>query len=84
MALLLMALSSSTLLHYHRALTLGFSQQWYQREAWHAAEQRLMGHEMAGWRSTWQQQIGPAGCTLERAEVTGPLQRHAALARLRC
>ncbi|MEQ4514538.1 MAG: prepilin-type N-terminal cleavage/methylation domain-containing protein, partial [Pantoea agglomerans] len=26
-ALLLMALSSSTLLHYHRALALGFSQQ---------------------------------------------------------
>ncbi|SUB15247.1 Tfp pilus assembly protein PilV [Pantoea agglomerans] len=44
-ALLLMALSSSTLLHYHRALALGFSQQWYQREAWRVAEQQLMGHE---------------------------------------
>ncbi len=83
-ALLLMALSSSTLLHYHRALALGFSQQWYQREAWRVAEQRLAGHEVAGWKSTLQQQSGPSGCTLERAEVTGPYQRSATLTRLRC
>lgn len=83
-ALLLMALSSSTLLHYHRALALGFSQQWYQREAWRVAEQRLAGHEVAGWKSTLQQQSGPSGCTLERAEVTGPWQRRATLTRLRC
>lgn len=83
-ALLLMALSSSTLLHYHRALAVGFSQQWYQREAWRVAEQRLAGHEVTGWKSTLQQQSGPSGCTLERAEVTGPWQRSATLTRLRC
>jgi len=83
-ALLLMALSSSTLLHYHRALARGFSQQWYQREAWRVAEQRLAGHDVAGWQSTLQQQIGPLGCTLERADVTGPYQRRASLMRLRC
>lgn len=83
-ALLLMALSSSTLLHYHRALVLGFSQQWYQREAWRVAEQRLLGHEVAGWQTTLQQQGIAAGCTLDRADVTGPQQRTATLQRLRC
>ncbi|MCX2201809.1 prepilin-type N-terminal cleavage/methylation domain-containing protein [Pantoea agglomerans] len=83
-ALLLMALSSSTLLHYHRALALGFSQQWYQREAWRVAEQQLMGHESPGWTSILQQQSGPSGCTLDRADVTGPYQRRATLTRLRC
>lgn len=83
-ALLLMALSSSTLLHYHRALALGFSQQWYQREAWRVAEQGLAGHDVAGWTSTLQQQSGPSGCTLERADVKGPFQRNATLTRLRC
>lgn len=83
-ALLLMALSSSTLLHYHRALARGFSQQWAQQEAWYVAEQRLAGHEVAGWQSTLQQQPGPAGCMLERADVTGPFGRHASLSRLRC
>ncbi|MGK3141828.1 prepilin-type N-terminal cleavage/methylation domain-containing protein [Pantoea sp. C2G6] len=79
-----MALSSGTLLNYHRALALGFSQQWNQREAWRVAEQRLVGHETAGWRSTLQRQSLTSGCILERAEVTGPQQRHAALTRLRC
>ena len=83
-ALLLMALSSSTLLHYHRALAVGFSQQWYQREAWRVAEQRLAGHEVAGWKSTLQEQSSTSGCTLERADVTGPYQRSASLTRLRC
>ncbi|WP_312758419.1 prepilin-type N-terminal cleavage/methylation domain-containing protein [Pantoea brenneri] len=83
-ALLLMALSSSALLQYHRALTLGFSQQWNQREAWRVAEQRLIGHETPGWRATLQTRSGPAGCRLERADVLGPQQRSASLTRLRC
>lgn len=83
-ALLLMALSSSALLQYHRALTFGFSQQWNQREAWRVAEQRLIGHESAGWCTTLQIQNGPAGCRLERADVLGPQQRSASLTRLRC
>ncbi|MDH2068147.1 prepilin-type N-terminal cleavage/methylation domain-containing protein [Pantoea sp. GD03673] len=79
-----MALSTSTLLHYHRALALALSQQWYQREAWRVAEQRLNGHEVAGWRSTLQQQSSASGCILDRADVTGPYQRSATLTRLRC
>ena len=79
-----MALSSSALVQYHRALTLGFSQQWLQREAWRVAGQRLAGHEVEGWRSTLQRQPGPGGCMLERAEVQGPQQRAATLTRLRC
>ncbi|WP_313654748.1 prepilin-type N-terminal cleavage/methylation domain-containing protein [Pantoea sp.] len=79
-----MALSTSTLLHYHRALALNFSQQWAQREAWRVAEQRLNGHDVAGWASSLQQKSGPSGCTFEQADVTGPWQRRATLTRLRC
>lgn len=83
-ALLLMALSSSALLQYHRALSLGFSQQWQQREAWRVAGQRLIGRETTRWQSSLQRSGGPNGCTLERAEVSGPHQRSATLSRLRC
>ncbi len=83
-ALLLMALSSSALLQYHRVLGLGFSQQWQQREAWRVAEQRLTGREVTGWQSVLQRSSGPGGCTLERVEVSGPHQRSATLSRLRC
>ncbi|MFB6326457.1 prepilin-type N-terminal cleavage/methylation domain-containing protein [Pantoea deleyi] len=79
-----MALSTSTLLHYHRALALSFSQQWAQREAWRIAGQRLIGHEVAGWVSRLQQKSGPSGCILLQADVTGPWQRRATLTRLRC
>lgn len=79
-----MALSSSALVKYHRALALGFSQQWGQREAWRVAEQRLIGHEVTGWHTTLQRQSDTAGCMLERAEVQGPQQRTATLTRLRC
>ncbi|MHA6312490.1 prepilin-type N-terminal cleavage/methylation domain-containing protein [Pantoea sp. S-LA4] len=83
-ALLLMALSSSALLQYHRALARGFSQQWEQREAWRVAEQRLVGQAVAGWHSTLQRQSSPTGCVQERADVQGPQQRTATLTRLRC
>ncbi|MCK0554952.1 MULTISPECIES: prepilin-type N-terminal cleavage/methylation domain-containing protein [Pantoea] len=83
-ALLLMAVSTSALLQYHRVLTLGFSQQWQQREAWRVAEQRLLGHEVPGWQSRFEKTQGPGGCVLEKAEVSGPHQRHASLMRLTC
>lgn len=83
-ALLLMATSVSALLHYHRALTLSFSQQWQQRAAVRVAAQRLMGHDVEGWRASLQRSASAAGCTLERVEVSGPHQAHAALTRLRC
>lgn len=83
-ALLLMAVSTSALLQYHRVLTLGFSQQWQQREAWRVAEQRLLGREVSGWQSRSEKTQGPAGCVLEKAEVSGPHQRHASLMRVTC
>ncbi|MCZ4060320.1 prepilin-type cleavage/methylation domain-containing protein [Pantoea sp. LMR881] len=82
--MLLMALSSSALMQYHRMLTHGFNQQWQQREAWRMAEQRLIGHDVAGWQSGLQRRTGPGNCTLESAEVVGPYQRTATLSRLRC
>lgn len=83
-ALLLMAVSTSALLQYHRVLTLGFSQQWQQREAWRVAEQRLLGREVPGWQTRSEKKQGPVGCVLEKAEVSGPHQRHASLTRLTC
>lgn len=83
-ALLLMAVSTSALLQYHRVLTLGFSQQWQQREAWRVAEQRLLGREVAGWQTRSDKKTGPGGCTLETVTVSGPHQRQASLTRLHC
>jgi prepilin peptidase dependent protein C len=82
--MLLLALSITTLLHYQRALTLGFSQQWQQRQAWQVAQQALLGYDTAGWHTQRQQQILPGSCTLERVTVTGPHQRTAVLSRLKC
>jgi prepilin peptidase dependent protein C len=83
-AMLLLAMTISTLLQYHRVLALGFSQQWQQRQAWRAAGQALLGHEIEGWQSQRQQQSLAGGCTLERVTVMGPQQRSASLARLNC
>lgn len=83
-ALLLLAMSVSALLQYHRALTQGFSQQWQQRVAVRVAAQRLMGHEVEGWQTSLERRAGVSGCTLERAEVSGAFQAHAMLIRLRC
>ncbi|MDT0178089.1 prepilin-type N-terminal cleavage/methylation domain-containing protein [Pantoea sp. RRHST58] len=83
-ALLLLATSVSALLHYHRALTQGFDQQWQQRVAVRVAAQRLMGHEVAGWRSSLQRSGALSTCMLERAEVSGPYAVRARLTRLRC
>ncbi|WP_244269249.1 prepilin-type N-terminal cleavage/methylation domain-containing protein [Pantoea septica] len=83
-ALLLLATSVSALLQYHRALTQGFSQQWQQRVAVRVAAQRLMGHEVAGWRTSLQRSGAVSTCTLERAEVSGPDEARAMLTRLRC
>ncbi|MCG7388064.1 prepilin-type N-terminal cleavage/methylation domain-containing protein [Pantoea sp. ACRSB] len=82
-ALLLLATSVSALLHYHLALAQGFSQQWQQRVAVRVAAQRLMGHEMPGWRTSLERS-NALNCTLERAEVSGAHQGHAILTRLRC
>ena len=83
-AMLLLAMTISTLLQYHRALALGFSQQWQQRQAWQVAEQALLGREVAGWQIERQQQSVGIGCTLERVTVTGSQQRSASLAQLNC
>ncbi|WP_345828457.1 prepilin-type N-terminal cleavage/methylation domain-containing protein [Pantoea sp. BRR-3P] len=83
-AMLLLAMTISTLLQYHRALALGFSQQWQQRQAWRAAGQALLGHDVAGWQSQRQQQSIAGGCTLEHVTVTGPQQRSASLGQLNC
>ncbi|MEJ5044634.1 MULTISPECIES: prepilin-type N-terminal cleavage/methylation domain-containing protein [Pantoea] len=83
-AMLLLAMTISTLLQYHRALALGFSLQWQQRQAWHVAGQALLGHEVEGWQSQRQQQSLGSGCTLERVTVTGPQQRSASLGQLNC
>jgi len=72
------------LLHYHRALALGFSQQWHQRQAWQVAQQALLGYETAGWHTQCQQQPLLPGCVLVRVTVTGPYQRSASLAQVRC
>jgi len=48
------------------------------------AAQRLMGHEVAGWRSSLQRSGAVSTCTLERVEVSGPYEAHATLTRLRC
>ncbi|QIE99415.1 prepilin-type cleavage/methylation domain-containing protein [Pantoea stewartii] len=79
-----MAVSTSALLQYHRVLTLGFSQQWQQREAWRVAEQRLLGREVAGWQTRSDKKTGSGGCTLETVTVSGPHQRQASLTRLHC
>lgn len=81
---MLLAISVSALLAYHRALTQGFSQQWQQRAATRVAAQRLLGHEVAGWQTSLERGGAIAGCVLERAEASGPQQAHAALSRLRC
>ncbi|WP_233592979.1 prepilin-type N-terminal cleavage/methylation domain-containing protein [Candidatus Pantoea deserta] len=83
-ALLLLAMSVSTLLRYHHVLMQGFSQQWQQRAAVRVAAQRLMGHEIEGWRVSLTRSAAVAGCTLERVEVSGAFQAHATLTRLRC
>ncbi|WP_315901043.1 prepilin-type N-terminal cleavage/methylation domain-containing protein [Candidatus Pantoea soli] len=83
-ALLLLALTISSLLQYHRALTLGFSQQWQQHQAWPVAAQALLGHETEGWHARREAQTLPGGCVLEQVTVTGPHQREATLARLNC
>ena len=83
-AMLLLAMTISALLQYHRALALGFSQQWQQRQAWQVAGQALLGREVEGWQSEHQQQSFAGGCTLERVAVSGPQQRSASLARLNC
>ena len=83
-AMLLLAMSISALLHYHRVLTLSFSQQWQQRQAWRVAGQALLGHDVPGWQIQRQQQLQPGGCVLERATVRGPQQRTASLERLDC
>lgn len=82
--MLLLAMTISTLLQYHRALALGFSQQWQQRQAWQAAEQALQGHNMPGWHARHQQVSIGAGCVLDRVTVSGPQQRSASLAKLNC
>ncbi|WP_371242731.1 prepilin-type N-terminal cleavage/methylation domain-containing protein [Pantoea sp. KPR_PJ] len=84
MALLLLAMSVSALLQYHRALTQSVHQQWQQRVAVRVAAQRLLGHEVAGWQTSLVPDISLAGCTLERADVSGAYQAHATLIRLRC
>ncbi|ORM70357.1 prepilin-type N-terminal cleavage/methylation domain-containing protein [Pantoea wallisii] len=83
-AMLLLAMTISTLLQYHRALALGFSQQWHQHQAWQVAGQVLLGREVDGWVSQHQPQTMPGGCVLNRVTVTGPQQRAATLARLNC
>ncbi|MFZ4211548.1 prepilin-type N-terminal cleavage/methylation domain-containing protein [Pantoea endophytica] len=83
-AMLLLAMTISTLLQYHRALALGFSQQWQQRQAWRVAGQALLGRDVEGWQSQRQQQGLAGGCTLERVTVTGPQQHSASLAQLNC
>lgn len=83
-AMLLLAMSISALLNYHRALTLGFSQQQRQQDAWRAAAQRLSGREIPGWQSDLSRRSGPGGCELETASVVGPGQRRVALSLLRC
>ena len=83
-AMLLLAMTISALLQYHRALALSFSQQWQQRQAWQVAGQALLGHEVEGWQTERQQQSLTSGCTLERVTVLGPQQRFASLARLKC
>ncbi|XIH01234.1 prepilin-type cleavage/methylation domain-containing protein [Pantoea sp. SGAir0418] len=83
-AMLLLAMTISTLLQYHRALALGFSQQWQQRQAWQVAGQALLGRDTAGWHIVHQPQSLPGGCVLDRVTVTGPHQRTASLARLNC
>ncbi|WP_343552428.1 prepilin-type N-terminal cleavage/methylation domain-containing protein [Pantoea sp.] len=82
--MLLLAMTISTLLQYHRALALGFSQQWQQRQAWRVAGQALLGREVADWQIQRQQQSFSGGCVLERVTVTGPQQRSALLAQLNC
>lgn len=72
------------MLNYHRALSLGFRQQWYQQQAWRVAAQRIYGQETEGWISRVSRRSGPGDCDLERVEVTGPYQRRAVLNVLRC
>ncbi|WP_337023953.1 MULTISPECIES: prepilin-type N-terminal cleavage/methylation domain-containing protein [unclassified Pantoea] len=83
-AMLLLAMTISTLMQYHRALALGFSQQWQQRQAWQVAGQALLGREVVGWQIDRQQQSVGIGCVLERITVTGSQQRSASLAQLNC
>ncbi len=83
-AMLLLALTITALLHYHRALAQGFSQQWLQRQAWQAAAQAMQGRDVAGWRTQRHQQAVSASCTLERVTVTGAQQRTATLGQLKC
>ncbi len=83
-ALLLFSLSLTALLQYQRALTLGFAQQWQQRQAWRYAAQRIEGQEIAGWQTQLLTQPGPGGCQLLTAQVRGSLGREARLTTLRC
>lgn len=83
-AMLLLAVTISTLLNYHRALALGFNQQWQQRQAWQVAGQALLGREVEGWQIQRQQHSMTLGCLLEQVTVNGPQQRTASLARLNC
>ncbi|BAN99420.1 hypothetical protein E05_46540 [Plautia stali symbiont] len=63
--MLLLAMTISTLLQYHRVLALGFSQQWQQRQAWQVAGQALLGRDTAGWHIVHQPQSLPSGCVLD-------------------
>lgn len=83
-ALLLLTLSISALLNYQRALTHSAELQWQQRSAMRVASQRLLGHEVAGWRTQLQLQTIVSGCRLEQAEVSGPYQVQTGISRLRC
>ena len=83
-ALLLFSMSITALLHYHQSLAAGFQQQWQQRNAWHAAWQRLQGNPLTEWQSDLQQQSGPEGCQLMTARVVSSAGRKAELVQLRC
>lgn len=82
--MLLLTMTISALLNYHRVLVTGASQQWQQRQAWIVAGQALLGREVEGWQIARHQHSLTLNCVLERVTVTGPHQRSATLARLDC
>ncbi|MFD1802021.1 prepilin-type N-terminal cleavage/methylation domain-containing protein [Mixta tenebrionis] len=84
LALLLLAISLTTLLHYQQRLAEGFYRQWQLREAWRAAALRLQGEAPAGWQTSLQRLPGPAGCQLWQVTVSGPAQPAVTLSQLRC
>ncbi|QHM72267.1 prepilin-type N-terminal cleavage/methylation domain-containing protein [Mixta intestinalis] len=84
LAMLLLAMSLTALLHYQHRLTEGFYRQWQQREAWRVAARRLQGDTPAGWQSSLQQQPGPEGCQLWQTKVSRPGVPAVKLSLLRC